>query len=273
VTVLGVSALRLASDILIKVRELENAMHTGASGQVPLLRIGMLDSFTSTAGAPMLDRLKDVATEWTVTSGFRATSMQALVERRQDAIVTSEDRSPPKGVTAIPVLREDFMLALPAKFPGDAGSIQSVSDRLPFVRYGRDSHMGEVIEGYLGRAGVHPNARYQFDTTDAALRMVAFGFGWTIVTPLIFLKSNPPAKSVRLVPLPGKTVRRTIVVAMRENEADAILHRMHAAALEVLRTDVMPRIATVLPGSGDHCKVLEEPPGRRAPLRRRHPGD
>ena len=262
-TLRGRSALRCTREILAKVRELEDTMRHGTPGRVPLLRIGMLDSFTSTAGAAMLERLKDVASEWTVVSGYKATSLQALVERRSDAIITSEDRVIPDDVAALPLLSEAFVLAVPMRYRGRLDNMRSVASDLDFIRYGRDSHMGSVIDGYLTRAGVHPQSRYQFDTTDAALRMVAAGFGWTIMTPLIFLKSMVPSKTVRVVPLPGKPIRRTLIVAMRRNESGEILQSIRRAALGALREVVQPRITSLLPTVGAQFAIAEDSPAKR----------
>jgi len=49
----------------------------------------------------VLDRLRDVAHEWTVASGFQATTFQALLERRVDAIITSDERPIPEGIEAV----------------------------------------------------------------------------------------------------------------------------------------------------------------------------
>ena len=263
-TLRGRSALRCSREILAKVRELEDTMRHGTPGRVPLLRIGMLDSFTSTGGAAMLERLEDVASEWTVVSGFKATSLQALVERRSDAIITSEDRVIPDDVAALPILGEAFMLAVPMRYRGNLNDMRSVAADLDFIRYGRDSHMGAVIDGYLTRAGVHPNPRYQFDTTDAALRMVAAGFGWTIMTPLIFLKSMVPSKTVSVVPLPGKPIRRTLIVAMRRSESDGILQSIRRAALGALRDVVQPQITALLPNVGAQFVIPDDGPVKRA---------
>ncbi len=264
-TLLGSSAMRCANEIFAKLRELEDTMRHGASGRVPLLRIGMLDSFTSTAGAAMLEQLKDVASEWTVVSGFKATSLQALVERRSDAIITSEDRAVPDEIDAQPILGEAFMLAVPMRFKGDLGNLRAVASELDFIRYGRDSHMGSVIEGYLKRAGVHPTPRYQFDTTDAALRMVAAGFGWTILTPLIFLKSMVPPRAVRVVPLPGHAIRRTLLVAMRRNESGDILERIRRAALGALRDVVLPQITALSLHGADQFVIPKDGSARKRP--------
>ena len=257
-TLLGTSARKHARETFAKLHELEDAMRYGASGRVPLLRIGMLDSFTSTAGASVLEQLRDVATEWTVASGYRATSLQSLVDRRSDAIITSDDGTVPAGVEGRTILTEAFQLAVPIGHKGDVGDMKSIVADLDFIRYGRDAHMGRVIEGYFRRSGVQPVARYQFDTTDAVLRMVAAGFGWTIVTPLIFLKSMVPPRTVRVVALPGAPLRRTLIVAMRRGDSAEILQRIGAAAVKSLREVVLPQLTTLLPQSVDQFVIAKE---------------
>lgn len=257
-TLLGKSALKCTTETFLKLRELEDTMRYGASGQVPLLRIAMLDSFTSTAGASVLQQLRNVASEWTVVSGFKATSFQALVDRRSDAIITSDDSAAPEGVEARTILTEAFQLAVPMSHKGDLRDMRKVVADLDFIRYGRDAHMGPGIDAHLRRAGVQPAPRYQFDTTDAALRMVAAGFGWTIITPLIFLKSMVPPKTVRVVPLPGPPLRRNLVVAMRGGESKELLKRIQTAALWSLREVVLPQIATLLPNSVDKFVIPKD---------------
>lgn len=254
-TLAGSSVLKSARGVVAKVQEVQDAARNAALGRVPLLRIGMLDSFTSTAGAQTLDRLRDIASEWTVASGYRATSFQAVLDRRSDVIITSEDGAAPESLAVSTILTESFMLAVPADWPGDPADLSALAGDLSYIRYGRDSHMGAMIDAYFQRAGVQPVTRYQFDTTDALLRMVAAGFGWTIVTPLILLKSMAPANKVRVLPLPRGTLRRRLVVAVRKGEGAEILARVRKAALEALRESVLPQIEGLIPDAREKFVV------------------
>lgn len=262
-TLVGKSALKCSMEVFSKLHELEDTVRHVTSGRVPLLRIGMLDSFTSTAGAPLLEQLKDLAAEWTVTSGFRATNFQALLERRSDVIITSDDSPVPDGVDARSILTERFQLAIPINYRGDVSSLKAIAGKLDFIRYGRDAHMTAGIEAYLRRAGVQPPRRYQFDTTDALLRMVASGFGWTIVTPLILMKSMASPKTVRIATLPGPALSRHLVVAMREGESADILERVHAAALQSLRDVVLPRARQLVPNIAESFAIPGGPAAKR----------
>lgn len=254
-TLVGNAVLKSATAIMAKLHELQDTVRDAASGRVPLLRIGMLDSFTSTGGPHALELLKDVASEWTVVSGYRATNFQALLDRTSDVIITSDHRPVPDNVSAVPLLTESFLLVLPARYQGNATDLRSVAGELDFIRYGRDSHMGGMIDDYLRRVGAQPATRYQFDTTDALLRMVAAGFGWTIVSPLILLKSIVQKEALRTVPLARPGLRRRLVVAMRKRESEEILQRVREAALSALREVVQPQIAALLPGASQHFVV------------------
>jgi DNA-binding transcriptional LysR family regulator len=254
-TLVGQSVHQHALQILGDAHRLEDEMRYSGSGQLPLLRIGMLDSFAATAGVEMLSRLRDLAYEWTIASGFRATGIPALLERRSDVIITSDETPVPPEVEALPICSEPFVLAAPASFRGDLKDIRQLGGALDFIRYGRDAHMLTRIQSYLERSGLKTAGRYQFDTTDAVVRMVAGGFGWTIMTPLILLKSTAQPEAIRIVPLPPPAMRRTLIVAMRRGEGRDIARQIRATAISILQDQVMPRLAQAMPQVAGEVRV------------------
>ncbi|WP_206996860.1 hypothetical protein [Trinickia mobilis] len=62
------------------------------------------------------------------------------------------------------------------------------------------------------------------------------------MTPLIYLKSIVPSTAVRVAPLPGKPIRRMLVVAMRASEGADRLGRIRTAAITAQRDVVQPQI-------------------------------
>lgn len=263
-TLAGSSVLKLAQEVIYKLQELQNIARSVTSRKVPLLRIGMIESFTAAIGAAMLNRLEDVAEEWTVASGVRATSYQALLERRSDVVITSDEQAVPDAVMASTILTESCVLAVPSTYSGDVSSLRSLARELSFIRLSSDSHLGPSIDAYLHRAGVQTTTRYQFDNTDALLRMVAAGFGWTIVTPLIFLKSYVPSKDVRLLPLKQSPLRRRILVAVRTGEGEDILERVRAAALAAFEQVVPPELSGALSNVADALVIGDGAASRSA---------
>ena len=246
-TMAGSAALTHATEIVKRAHDLRHAVRADAVGPLPLLRIGMLDSFVATAGPMVIDRVRDLAAEWTVVSGYGETRLTALVERKIDVVLSSDESPVSPGVVTLPILSEPFMLVLPKGYRGPVDSLPELVARLDFVWYGREAHMRSPLEQYLARHGVQPARRFQFNTTDAVMRMVGGGFGWTIVTPLIFYKSIGPMDAVRAVPLPGRSMRRSVILAMRQGELGHIGATIQAAAVTTLRDVVLPRLAKLLP--------------------------
>jgi DNA-binding transcriptional LysR family regulator len=257
-TLVGQSVCRHAGEIVGAAHKLEDQMRYSGSGRLPLLRIGMLDSFASTAGVTVLSQLRELAFEWTIASGFKATGIPALLERRSDVIITSDETPVPPEVEALPICSEAFVLAIPASHHGKVSDIKSLGAKLDFIRYGRDAHMLTRIQSYLERAGMQEPVRYQFDTTDAVLRMVAGGFGWTVMTPLILLKSMVQPDAVRILPLPGPAMRRTLIVATRRGEGSEIAQKIRATSIATLKSLVVPQLVKLMPQVAKEFKVLEK---------------
>jgi len=262
-TLQGKAVYDHARDIVAKVHELESMVRYGAAGQVPFLRIGILNSFAATAGPHMITLLRDITSDWTVVSGFQATQFQALVDRQVDFIITADETPPPADIATYPILTEPFLLALPRSYPVQVKSAAALAGDLDFIRYGRQAHMSRRLDQYLEAAGVQQGRRYQFDTTDAAMRMVAGGFGWTVVTPLIFLKSAGMAATVRVQALPGPPMYRQLVVATRRGEGGEIARKIAAAAIQALGDVILPEVAALMPDA--LAKVVVPNPASSAP--------
>ncbi|MGE0315152.1 MAG: LysR family transcriptional regulator [Lautropia sp.] len=256
-TLAGATVVRHARGVLAQLRALESALQPDGDLRLARLRIGMLDSFASTAGPYVADQLRDLAAELTVTSGFQSTTFQALVDRRVDVIVTADTSPVPDGIAVLPLLEETFLLALPASFPAPIEQLGDLVASLPYIRYGRAAHMLTPIERYFEQSGVNPSARFQFDTTDAVMRMVSGGFGWTLLTPLIFVKSLGPRDMVRALPLPHGEIRRQLVVATRRDESPRLGSLIRRIAGEVLRTHVLPQVRGRLPDVGRFDPVAD----------------
>lgn len=254
-TLSGSRALRFATDVLQHAVGLLGAARHDGVARVPLLRIGMLNSFATTAGAFVLDQLRDLADEWTVVSGYRATTIQSLQERVSDVIITSAEAPVPDDILVLPLFTEPFVVAVPSAYRGRTGDLPTLARKLDFIRYGHDIHMSGTINRYLESIGATPERRYQFDTTDAALNMVAGGFGWTMVSPLILLKTPSLLDTLRIVRLKEPSIERRFIIAMRRGDAAAIVYRIHAACVATLEEIVLPRLRGLMPALADSVKI------------------
>ena len=252
----GKVVLKHAIDIVTGVKKLEEATRTHSSEPVPALRVGMIDSFTAALGAYMIQELRDLASQWTVVSGFAPTHVQALFDRTMDVVVTLDEVSKSSELFCLPILREPFLLAVPSGWDV-AGGLQSVAHRYDYIRFGREAYMGTILDRYFEQEKVRPHQPYQFNTIDAILSMVAAGLGWTMVTPLVLLKSKCDLGKVRLIPLKKRPISRQMSVAMLRSGRIDIAKAIHAASIRALRESIIPQLGALIPWLGDGIKVMQ----------------
>ena len=259
-TLVGATVLKHAAAIVHHKHELERAIRLAADQPLPLLRIGMVDSFAATAGPMLIDQLRNVAAQGSIASGAAETKIQALVDRRVDFIVTSDQSRVPGDFLVLPVLSEPYFLALPSSFTAEVRSLQQLAGALDLIRYGQQLHIARQIERYLDETGVAAPLRYQFDTVDAVMAMVASGLGWTVTTPLAFLKAAAHAPRIRCEKLPGPPIHRRVAVVARQGEGRSVATLIQEAAIDVLRRHCIPLVHQLLPSLSAAMRLGEERP-------------
>jgi DNA-binding transcriptional LysR family regulator len=67
-------------------------------------------------GPHVIKRLRDIAGEWSIDSGFHATRYRAVVDREFDFIITADESAVPPEVKVMPILTEPFLLIAPASY-------------------------------------------------------------------------------------------------------------------------------------------------------------
>ncbi len=241
----GKVALKYARDVVTGVHSLEDATRTSGTGPLPVLRVGMLDSFATTIGAPLMTELRDLALEWTVVSGYRPTHVQALVDRSIDVVITPDNVPDSSDFFHKTLFRESYMIAVPASWKGSA-DFQKLATR-DFIRFGTDSYTSVAVARYCEQHGMQLSNRFLLNTMDAVLSMVAAGFGWTFVTPLVFLKSKCDLSTIRLIRLPIRPLERSVNVVMLRNDRTDIAEKIHASSLNIIRKQIKPQLRAIAP--------------------------
>jgi DNA-binding transcriptional LysR family regulator len=243
----GIKFYEHAVELLRRARELEQVVEQQRNGRVPLVRIGMVDSFASTIGPHLLRELASSASRWSVVSGVTHTSLRALDERVVDLVVTSEEfvRSPERIVVSL--LREPLFIVAPRAMRIAKGPIEALAARLPLIRYSASAFIGRQVEAYLQQQDLALPRQYELDTSDAVLAMVKAGLGWTITTPLCVLKTHPSDRDYRYLPLPTPgPVRRVRLVAQRDQYAE-LWERVAATSRSIIEKSWLPMMRRFAP--------------------------
>jgi DNA-binding transcriptional LysR family regulator len=246
-TLAGSSFHKKATEVLDRAWELEQVVDLDLNKLLPLLRIGMVDSFAATAGPSLVQELDSIAAQWSVASGFEDTSVRALLERRVDFIISPDDTFGQFDLIAFPIFEEPFFLVTPKRASVKGKTIEALSDEIPLIRYSRRSFFGGQVDAYLRQRALVPPHRYEFDTSDAVMAMVRAGIGWAITTPLVALKSHPAAAQIECHRLPGPSPKRRLWLIARRTEGPELAERIAAAAHEAVMRHCVPELVKLTP--------------------------
>lgn len=246
-TLQGAALLEPASAVVNGLERFDNALRWSANEQLPLLRIGMLNSFAETIGPAVLARLRAIAAQLTIDSGFSATRVRAVADREFDFVVTTDESPPLPGVEVVPILTEPFLIVAPESYPGDPQALKPLSEALDLIRFGRDPFMNSRFDQTLRAWGISPTRRYRMDTHAAVLEMVASGIGWTILPPLAVHRAIARGERFRMAAYPDQSMKRVMMIIAREGEGAHVVQHIHAAATEAIESKVLPVIRKHLP--------------------------
>lgn len=241
-TLFGTAVHERAVELLRQAAELERLLEVQKNARLPVLRIGMVDSFASTAGPQLLRELASVAARWSVSSGVQETSIRALAERRVDVMITSDDIEPDSGYLVLPIFREPLFIVAPKGLKAAHGTISDLADQLPLIRFSAGALIGRQVSAYLQQQQLALGREYEFDSSDAVLAMVKAGLGWTITTPLVVLKTQWTPNDFRFLPLRPAGAPRTLKVVAHRDEHAGLWGRIATAAQQILQNEWVPAI-------------------------------
>ncbi|MBA2964458.1 MULTISPECIES: LysR family transcriptional regulator [Ramlibacter] len=121
------------------------------------------------------------------------------------ALMVLSPFSLPSELVWQPLLREPFVLAVPAAETGD--DWQQLLGRYPVIRYDRGSFGGRVVDQFLRQHKPKTEATLDMEDVDAMVKMVSSGLGIALV-PATRPDFTPP--DVRTVSLGEQTFHREI---------------------------------------------------------------
>jgi DNA-binding transcriptional LysR family regulator len=254
-TLRGATFLKDAIAVVESVRRLEAGLRLGETAPLPVLRIGMLNSFASTLGPFVIKRLQDSAVQWCVDTGFEASRILALVDWRFDFIITADEAKPPPGVAAFPLFSESYRVVLPASLATTTSSVVELMSNMNMIRFGRDPNVLSRIDRWLSDAGIKPPKRYHLDTSDGAVQMVRAGLGWSLLPPLAVFRLIERGEEIVTFRFPGDPIRRTVSIFSREGGGDHIAENIRTVAIDLLKTRFLPSVARLFPDALSDIRV------------------
>lgn len=225
---------------------------------IDALALGVIEDFENELTPQLTTRLAQTLVDcrFRLQTGASHHLIAQLQRRELDMAICAAPRGAPQGLSAYPLVHDPYILALPRGRSADA-DFANLAD-LAFLRRDAAQIMGQQIEDYLARRNITLQRRFEIDSNQSIMALVASGLGFTITTPLSLLRAARFADAIEAHPLPqGEGEARQIVLYTTDDWGGPIPseiadHLRHALALSFLA----PAHAT-MPWIADRFRLLD----------------
>jgi DNA-binding transcriptional LysR family regulator len=260
-TTAGRLLLEKAHDLLEQAHQLETAVRSTAHYAIPVLRIAMVASLTTTLGPDFVRELGKSVKRCALFANLRGVSEQQFHAREIDILIGVDLLKEVDAVITIPLLIEPYALALPAQWDIDVRSLADLKGR-NFIRHTHRTSAGRQVEHVIRQLRLEFPREFESDTADTIATMVSAGLGWSITTPLMALQTKERMTGARLLPLPGIKMRRRVDLYSRKSELGSIPRDVAYVLQVLLRDQIAPSLHAIAPWMmGDQLHVFEQARG------------
>ena len=219
----GEMFLRRANTIINEAEQAKAELAMIDFSRLTRLRLGMIEDFDADVTPGLLramgEDLKNC--HFLLETGASHHLFELLDTRVLDVIVAADLNQALPGMEAHPLMQEPFVVAAP-KGVIKAETIKRQLKRMQFIQYTSRHHMGRQIAAYLARQNLRHTQRFELDSYHAIMAMVADGAGWTILTPLGWLRAGRFKDAVDLWPMPFAPMTRQITLTARRDLLGAL---------------------------------------------------
>ncbi len=181
-------------------------------------RLGMIEDFDADVTPRLLSDMSDDLQDcrFLLETGASHRLFDLLDTRVLDMIVAADLGATADWMEVHPLMQEPFVVAAP-KGLITKDNVLGQLKKLPLIQYTQRHHMGRQIAAHLARQNLTMNHRFELDSYHAIMAMVAAKAGWTILTPLGFLRARRFHQQVEMLELPFDPLTRSISLTARRD--------------------------------------------------------
>lgn len=219
----------------------QTEVYSGRITETRSLRLALIEDFDSEV-APELARQLAVGLPNCAFSHFTRPSheiLEMIGKQDIDVGVASQPVFDVKRVVEYPLLRDPFVLVVPAQKDLAPEAYLDGRAGLPFLRYSHAQIIGTRIETQLRRMRISLPNQFEFESNEALLGFVANGEGWAITTPTSYARAQRFQSRLRLLPFPGKGFARYISLYAVETYNGAVVDMLNTRLRRLLQARIV----------------------------------
>jgi len=256
----GQMFLRRAGLALSELRQAQSEVTVMDLAHLEALNLGVIDDFDDELTPRLATILGDSLTGCRfrmITAGSNELA-KGLRDKSLHMALSAQIEVPMDAVCEYPLARDPFIIVTPAGTPPEAAALLNGASTLPFLRYAEDQLIARQIDSYLTEQAHHLPARFEIGSHLALMAMVARGIGWTITTPLGYMRAARFHDKLTAQPLPAPYPARTISLYAGSEWSGPVPRDIAQTMRQLMQTHmIVPAIAR-LPWLSQGLHLLED---------------
>lgn len=220
-------------------------------------RLGMIEDFDADVTPRLLSDMAGTlkGCQFLLETGASHRLYDLLDSRALDVIVAADMGAAADWMEIHPLMVEPFVAAVPKGMVIGPDVLEQLK-ALPLIQYTQRHHMGRQIAAHLARQNLTLSHRFELDSYHAIMSMVAAKAGWTILTPLGYLRARRFHGSVELIELPFDPLTRSISLIARQGVLHGMPRDVAAQLRQLLQEIIVDPALKSLPWIAKDLRVL-----------------
>lgn len=259
----GRSFLARTEAVLSELRLAQSELTVMDLTDLSTLNIGLIDDFDDDLTPRLVTTLAENMTKCRfklITAPSHDIS-KAMAARELHIAVAASTEELREGIIEYPLVRDPFILVAPRGVVTPGGDIMAELGGLPFLRYSREQLISRQIEAHLARQKLQFEERFEIGSHLALMAMVARRIGWSITTPLGYMRAVRFQGDIDAFALPFGSFSRTISLFAASDWADRVPRDVAQTVRRLVQSQVIDPGIARLPWLAGDWRVLAASPG------------
>lgn len=255
----GTNFLKHIDQALQLIRQARAEASSGDSGSIRQLKLGFIEDFDSDIAPELAVQLANAMPQCNFEHHTRLShEIVDLVRSRKIDLGLANGQTKEIGdIKEHPVLRDPFVLALPAQTKVTPEEFLEGKSSLPLLRYSNHQIIGNLIDAQLRRLKISLPHRFEIDSNQTTMAMIASQSGWAITTPLCYIRTRRFHDQVTLHPFPGKGFARYISLFATPECAGSITDTVNKSLRHLIERYALTPAHREMPWLQEQFRLLE----------------
>ncbi|MFD2740813.1 LysR family transcriptional regulator [Sulfitobacter aestuarii] len=251
--------LRRAEAALSQLRQAQSEVTVMDLAHVEALNLGVIDDFDN----DLSPRLATILAESMTGCRFKMITVgsnelaQAIGDKNLHMAISARIDGPLEGIDEYPLARDPFILVAPVGAVSEGEALLRPAHPLPFLRYEADQLIARQIEAHLALHDISLSGRFEIGSHLALMAMVARGIGWSITTPLGFMRAERLHDQLDAFALPLPSLARQISLFAGADWSGPVPRQIAQTMRRLIQTHKIAPATARLPWLADSFRLLD----------------